>query len=111
MSRSRPFFVTVPHLLINSYVFALERSNYYVNRCNEIFFDLALDITQELDAYYAKYGKTVGPLHGLPISLKVTLSIGYVDYQDQFRVNGVETSMGYVAWLGEKAIRESVFRS
>lgn len=30
---------------------------------------------KELDAYYKKNGKTVGPLHGLPISLK-----------DQFRV-------------------------
>jgi len=30
------------------------------------------------------------------------------DDEDQFRVKGVETSMGYVAWLGEKATRESV---
>lgn len=30
---------------------------------------------KELDAYYEKNGKTVGPLHGLPISLK-----------DQFRI-------------------------
>lgn len=30
---------------------------------------------KELDAYYERNGKTVGPLHGLPISLK-----------DQFRV-------------------------
>jgi amidase len=31
----------------------------------------------------------VGPLHGLPVSLK-----------DQFHVKGVETTMGYVGWIG-----------
>ena len=36
-----------------------------------MFFDIALERAQELDDYYSKYGKTVGPLHGLPISLKV----------------------------------------
>jgi amidase len=34
-------------------------------------------------------GSTVGPLHGVPISLK-----------DQFHVEGVETTMGYVGWIG-----------
>lgn len=38
-----------------------------------MFFDLALKRAQELDDYFAKEGKTVGPLHGLPISLKVRL--------------------------------------
>ena len=36
---------------------------------------MALAQAKALDAYYEKNGKTVGPLHGLPISLK-----------DQFRV-------------------------
>jgi amidase len=31
----------------------------------------------------------MGPLHGLPVSLK-----------DQFHVKNVETSMGYVGWIG-----------
>jgi amidase len=46
-----------------------------VNCVLEFFPDLALVRAQELDAYYQKTGKTVGPLHGLPISLK-----------DQFRI-------------------------
>jgi amidase len=73
-----------------------------------MFFDIALERAKELDAYYAKYGKTVGPLHGLPVSLKVHSPSDETNWQDQFRVKGVETSMGYVAWLGEKATRESV---
>ena len=41
-----------------------------VNCCLEFFWDSAEKQAQELDAYYAKHGKVVGPLHGLPISLK-----------------------------------------
>src|SRR4051794_14731247 len=54
-----------------------------------MFFDKALARAQELDDYQAKYGRTTGPLHGLPVSLK-----------DQFHVKGVDTSMAYVGWIG-----------
>ncbi|KAF4988995.1 hypothetical protein FDECE_14849 [Fusarium decemcellulare] len=61
-----------------------------INNClHEIFFDQALDRAKYLDEYYAKNNKTIGPLHGLPISLK-----------DQFHVKGVDTTMGYVGWIG-----------
>jgi len=63
----------------------------------EFFWDKAEKQAKELDAYYEKYGKTVGPLHGLPISLK-----------DQFRVEGVETCMGYIGWLGHIETSDSV---
>jgi len=43
-----------------------------VNCCLEFFWDVAEKQAKELDEYYAKYGKVVGPLHGLPISLKGT---------------------------------------
>lgn len=38
----------------------------------------------------------MGPLHGLPVSLK-----------DTFRVAGAETTVGYVGWLGPKDTEES----
>ncbi|EWY85605.1 hypothetical protein FOYG_12746 [Fusarium oxysporum NRRL 32931] len=61
-----------------------------VNNClHEIFFDQALERARYLDDYFAKRGTTLGPLHGLPISLK-----------DQFHVKGVDTTMGYVGWIG-----------
>ncbi|KAB8293877.1 hypothetical protein EYC80_009356 [Monilinia laxa] len=60
-----------------------------VNCLHEIFFDDAILEAQKLDDYFAQHKKTVGPLHGLPVSLK-----------DQFHVKGVETSMGYVGWIG-----------
>jgi len=36
----------------------------------DIFMDEGLERAQFLDDYYKKHGKTIGPLHGLPISLK-----------------------------------------
>jgi amidase len=60
-----------------------------VHCLHEIFFEAAINDAELLDEYYAQHGKPMGPLHGLPISLK-----------DQFHVRGVETTMGYVGWIG-----------
>ncbi|EXJ86327.1 hypothetical protein A1O3_03278 [Capronia epimyces CBS 606.96] len=60
-----------------------------VNCLHEIFFEAAILSAQALDDYYAQHKKTIGPLHGVPVSLK-----------DQFHVRGVETTMGYVGWIG-----------
>ena len=53
-------------------------------------FEAAIRRAKELDEYYRSNGHTIGPLHGLPVSLK-----------DAFRVRDTETSLGYVAWLGK----------
>ncbi|KAI9743014.1 MAG: Acetamidase [Claussenomyces sp. TS43310] len=60
-----------------------------VNCLHEIFFDSAIAQAERLDEYYAEHKKPIGPLHGLPVSLK-----------DQLHVRGVETTMGYVGWIG-----------
>ncbi|KAI9712711.1 MAG: Acetamidase [Bogoriella megaspora] len=60
-----------------------------VNCLHETFFDAAVGEAQKLDDYYATHKQPIGPLHGIPVSLK-----------DQFHVKDVETSMGYVGWLG-----------
>ncbi|KAL8700918.1 MAG: hypothetical protein Q9201_005187 [Fulgogasparrea decipioides] len=60
-----------------------------VNCLHETFFDAAIEDAKQLDEYYTKQKKPIGPLHGLPVSLK-----------DQFHVKGVETTMGYVGWIG-----------
>lgn len=60
-----------------------------VSCLHEIFFDAAISNAESLDKYYGENKKPIGPLHGLPVSLK-----------DQFHVKGVETSMGYVGWIG-----------
>lgn len=61
----------------------------FVNCLLETFFDAARANAKALDDYYAKNNKTIGPLHGVPISLK-----------DQVHVKDVETTMGYVGWIG-----------
>lgn len=37
-----------------------------------MFFDVAIDRAKYLDDYLSKEGKPIGPLHGLPISIKVS---------------------------------------
>lgn len=60
-----------------------------VNCLHETFFQGALASAKALDDYFAKHKRTIGPLHGVPVSLK-----------DQFHVKDVETTMGYVGWIG-----------
>ncbi|PRQ71419.1 Amidase signature domain-containing protein [Rhodotorula toruloides] len=66
------------------------------NCLTEIFFKKALERAKELDEILEKTGKTVGPLHGVPVSLK-----------DQFDIAGTELTMGYVSYLGRISPRDS----
>ncbi|KAF8904721.1 amidase signature domain-containing protein [Gymnopilus junonius] len=84
-----------------------------VNCLTEIFIDRALKRAAELDEHLKTTGKVVGPLHGmlyvssedpflssskgLPISLK-----------DQISIQGLESTMGYVSWIGQYAAKNSV---
>lgn len=60
------------------------------NCLTEIFIDEALERAKELDHYQATTGKVVGPLHGLPVSVK-----------DHIFLKGYDTSTGYVAWANK----------
>lgn len=42
------------------------------NCLSEIFFEEALERARFLDDYLSREGKPIGPLHGLPISIKVS---------------------------------------
>lgn len=50
-----------------------------------MLFDDALERAKELDNYFLAHGRPIGPLHGLPVTLK-----------DQFDVKGWDTTLGYV---------------
>ncbi|KAH7028573.1 amidase signature domain-containing protein [Macrophomina phaseolina] len=82
--------------VVNAFCHRATIAHQLTNCLSEILFAEALAQAESLDSYYRTHGKTVGPLHGLPISLK-----------DQFRVKGAETSMGYVAWLGKVETEET----
>ncbi|KAH8895464.1 amidase [Thozetella sp. PMI_491] len=56
------------------------------NCLSEIMFEEAIERAKWLDAEYERLGRAVGPLHGLPISVK-----------DSFHVKGYDSSMGITA--------------
>ncbi|GAA6024469.1 hypothetical protein JCM8202_006337 [Rhodotorula sphaerocarpa] len=66
------------------YIEAAAREHHRSNVLTEIMFAPALQRAQELDAEFEKSGKIVGPLHGVPVSLK-----------DQIDVEGHDTTMGF----------------
>ncbi|KAH9944406.1 general amidase [Epithele typhae] len=68
-----------------------------VNCLTEIFVDRALQRARELDEHLKTTGKVVGPLHGLPISLK-----------DQIPIKGLECTMGYASWIGRYFEKDAV---
>jgi amidase len=58
------------------------------NCLTETFFDRALQRAKFLDEYLKTKKKPVGPLHGLPISLK-----------DTFNYEGIPSTIGYISFL------------
>ncbi|CAG8203927.1 unnamed protein product [Penicillium salamii] len=71
-----------------------------VTHClTEIFFEKALERATELDEILSKTGKRVGPLHGLPISLK-----------ECFNIEGVPSTIGFTSFIknGPAKINSSV---
>lgn len=88
------------------------------NCLTETFIERALQRAREVDDYFKTHGTVIGPLHGLPISLK-----------DQFCLKGLETimgaqniscsrspsllrsttiSVGYAGWIGRVSDSDSV---
>ncbi|GJJ13237.1 hypothetical protein Clacol_007488 [Clathrus columnatus] len=57
------------------------------NCLTEILFEEAFQRAKELDDYFLRTGQTVGPLHGVPVSIK-----------DHILLKGHDTSSGYIEW-------------
>lgn len=51
--------------------------------CTEMFFDEAIKTAKGLDEYFKENNKVIGPLHGLPVSLK-----------DGFNIVGQDATLG-----------------
>ncbi|KAL1844710.1 hypothetical protein VTK73DRAFT_1990 [Phialemonium thermophilum] len=68
-----------------------------LNCLTEIFFDAALERAASLDRHLSATGKTVGPLHGLPVALK-----------DSINVAGVDSTIGMTALAFQPAPENSV---
>lgn len=66
------------------------------NCLTEIFFDEAIAQAKKLDEEYKATSKHVGPLAGLPVSLK-----------DNFNLEGKDSNLGFVAWIGDASDHDS----
>ncbi|KAI1354733.1 amidase [Xylaria sp. FL0043] len=62
----------------------------------EILFDNAISRAKQLDKYFQEHRRPVGPLHGIPVTLK-----------DQFDVAGFDSTIGYVGRAFNPATRDS----
>ncbi|KAJ5528133.1 hypothetical protein N7513_012292, partial [Penicillium frequentans] len=58
----------------------------------EICFERALERARELDEHLARTGEVVGPLHGIPVSIK-----------DRFEIEGLDTTVGWIGLIGKSA--------
>lgn len=67
------------------------------NCLSETCFERALTTAKALDEHLAKTGKPIGPLHGLPISLK-----------DNFNLKGLDATVGFASHVDDPAPYDAV---
>ncbi|KAF8471893.1 amidase signature domain-containing protein [Kalaharituber pfeilii] len=63
----------------------------------EVLFEAAIARAKELDAYLAETGQTVGPLHGLPISVK-----------EHIHLNGTRSTCAFTAWADHRFHKDAL---
>ena len=66
------------------------------NCLSEILFDKAIVRARQLDEYHRKTGRTKGPFHGLPISIK-----------DNFNIIGHDSTVGFTSLVNDPATYNS----
>ncbi|RYO75028.1 hypothetical protein DL764_010600 [Monosporascus ibericus] len=67
------------------------------NCLSETCFERAISTANSLDEHLARTGKPLGPLHGLPISLK-----------DNFNLLGLDSTVGFTSHIGDPAKYDAV---
>lgn len=83
------------------------------NCCTEIFFEQAFEEATRLDEILAATGKVVGPLHGLPVSIKDCLAVKGQDttignqFLSRFPVPYLLKALGWVGLAGQPASEDA----
>ena len=65
--------------------------------CTEMMFTSAIAQAKAQDAHLKSTGKLVGPLHGIPLSLK-----------DSHEIAGIDTTVGWVGLIGKPAEKDNM---
>lgn len=73
-------------------IFGISPDVKQTNCLSDVFFDEAIAQAKLLDEHLQRTGKVVGPLHGLPISLK-----------DNFNIKGKDSTVGFTSLVGKPA--------
>lgn len=68
-----------------------------VNCITELLPDQAMQRPKELDVYFLEHGKPIGPLHGVPISVK-----------EHIAMKGLDQNAGFVSWVGRVAEEDAL---
>ncbi|KAI0173252.1 amidase [Hypoxylon sp. FL1284] len=80
-----------------AYIDRAIKAHNQTNCFTEVLFQDALAQARQLDEYREKNGSVVGPLHGIPVTLK-----------DQFNISGYDTTLGYVSRTFNPATEDAV---
>ncbi|KAL1795237.1 hypothetical protein ACET3X_007053 [Alternaria dauci] len=91
---------SIPKAIVSRAVTASQLLSAYIIRLTEILFDDAIQQAEALDSYFRETGQLVGPLHGVPMTLK-----------DQFDVKGYDSTLGYVGRAFKPAQQDCVLVS
>ncbi|KAF2416538.1 acetamidase [Tothia fuscella] len=83
--------------VLSSYIRRAVEAHQQTNCLTEVFFEDALKDAARLDEHFQRHGTLIGPLHGVPVTLK-----------DQFDVKGFDSTIGYVARAFHPAQEDSV---
>ncbi|KAL3447774.1 amidase signature domain-containing protein [Aspergillus insuetus] len=75
--------------VIRAFIARATIAHHLTNPLTDVFFDRAVEDAKRLDAILRETGEPVGPLHGLPISLK-----------DIMHTAGGESTLGFIARIG-----------
>ncbi|KAI0051046.1 amidase [Auriscalpium vulgare] len=79
-------------VVLEAYIARAAQAQAQTNCLTEVFFEQAREDARRLDAHFADTGTLVGPLHGVPMSVK-----------DQFNVRGVDSTIGFTRWAHRPA--------
>ncbi|GAA5970793.1 hypothetical protein JCM11641_004457 [Rhodosporidiobolus odoratus] len=78
------------------YIGSSSRSQLDHNVLSEIMYSHALKAAQDLDADFERTGQVIGPLHGVPVSLK-----------DQINVKDVDSTIGFTHQINDPAKKDA----